>query len=97
MSRCDGCGGEDCACCEVFIEEQQDIRYCMAYGDDDYEHVSWDDDEELYFDTETEEYLTRDDLIAEYNRLYAEGNTEAVSFEEYLSNCLDKNGTLERL
>lgn len=27
MSRCNDCGGEDCACCEVFIEQQADERY----------------------------------------------------------------------
>ena len=27
MSRCDGCGGEDCICCEVYLEEQADQRY----------------------------------------------------------------------
>ncbi|MDF2615385.1 MAG: hypothetical protein K0Q47_40 [Sedimentibacter sp.] len=35
MSRCDNCGGEDCACCEVFIEEQEDIRRGTFYEDGD--------------------------------------------------------------
>lgn len=44
--RCEGCGGEDCACCEVFIEEQNDIKYAMYYGDDALDHYQENEYEE---------------------------------------------------
>lgn len=31
LSRCDGCGGEDCACCEVFAERQSYLAHEMTY------------------------------------------------------------------
>jgi hypothetical protein len=34
-SRCDGCGGEDCVCCEVWLEQQYDDRYANDYYADD--------------------------------------------------------------
>ena len=54
MSRCDGCGGEDCVCCEVFIEQQADQRYQMEqpydgsefYESVRYEYGSMDEDED---------------------------------------------------
>lgn len=27
MDRCEGCGGEDCCCCEVYMERQADFNY----------------------------------------------------------------------
>ena len=34
---CEGCGGEDCVCCEIFLEEQRDQRsYYEEMGDEDF-------------------------------------------------------------
>ena len=30
--KCEGCGGEDCACCEVFIEQQQIFEEENGWG-----------------------------------------------------------------
>lgn len=49
----------------------------------------------LYRDIETDEVLTTDELMAEYRHLKASGNTEADTFNDYLSNCLE--GTLEEV
>lgn len=48
-----------------------------------------------YHDIETDEVLTIDDLKTEYRILRENGETEADTFEDYLQNCLSKNGTLE--
>lgn len=31
---CEGCAGEDCVCCEVFLEHQADIRCGYSYEDE---------------------------------------------------------------
>lgn len=51
---CKGCGGEDCVCCEVWLERQADARYenseeaYQDYLDAAYEDYGWcgaDDDD----------------------------------------------------
>lgn len=49
----------------------------------------------LFFDTEWNEVITEKELLEEYKELKETGNTEAETFEIYISNCTDKNGTLE--
>jgi hypothetical protein len=44
MSRCDNCGGEDCICCEVFLERQADDRYNEQYEPDEFEPISYDEE-----------------------------------------------------
>lgn len=51
----------------------------------------------MYYDIESGEYLTRADLQREFEFLKASEETEADSFEDYLKNCLSKNGTLEKV
>ena len=48
-------------------------------------------------DIETGEIITLAELEAEYNELFASGETETESFTGYLKNCLSKNGTLEEV
>lgn len=53
MGRCDGCGGEDCVCCEVFQEAVFNQRYPETYdGEEYYESVGYRqfEDEEDAFD-----------------------------------------------
>jgi hypothetical protein len=49
--RCIGCGGEDCVCCEVYLEEQADLRHPQ-------EPEEWDefDRNEFEEDEDTDEY-----------------------------------------
>lgn len=49
----------------------------------------------MFRDVETGEILTIHDLQEEFERLKAEGETETKTFQGYLRNCTDKNGTLE--
>jgi hypothetical protein len=51
----------------------------------------------IYFDTEHFEYLTEGELLAEFNDLSKNGETEAQSYYEYVLNCTDGNGTLQPL
>lgn len=48
MSRCDNCGGEDCVCCEVYIEQQADNNYFQEDydGDEYYQSVAYYDEED---------------------------------------------------
>lgn len=48
-----------------------------------------------FWDTEAEEIITLSQLKDEYEELKKDGQTEAETFENYLDNCLHKNGTLE--
>lgn len=48
-----------------------------------------------FWDTEAEEIVSLSQLKDEYEELKKDGQTEAETFEDYLSNCLHKNGTLE--
>jgi len=47
-----------------------------------------------FWDVETDERLSIEYLRGEYRKMKADGDTEAATFEEYLKNCLSKNGTL---
>lgn len=49
----------------------------------------------MFRDIETGEVLSLDDLQEEFNRLRAEGETETETFQGYLRNITDKNGTVE--
>lgn len=49
----------------------------------------------MYKDIETEEILTEEQLKEEYERLKADKNTEAETFDMYVESCL--RGTLERI
>ena len=50
---CEGCGGEDCICCEIFLEEQRDQRsYYEEIGDEDFYQM-----QDFYdFEEEDEDY-----------------------------------------
>lgn len=50
---CEGCGGEDCVCCEIFLEEQRDQRsYYEEIGDEDFYQM-----QDFYdFEEEDEDY-----------------------------------------
>lgn len=50
-----------------------------------------------YFDIESGEVLSEEDLKREYKWLYENGETETPTFSGYLRNCLSKNGTLEKI
>jgi hypothetical protein len=49
----------------------------------------------MYYDIETNKIISKDELKKEYEYLYKNGETETLTFEKYLHNCLSKNGTLE--
>ena len=53
--------------------------------------------ERRFRDTENGDILTLSELKAEYEELYANGETETETFRDYLNNCLDKNGFLEEI
>ena len=50
---CEGCGGEDCICCEIFLEELRDQRsYYEEIGDEDFYQM-----QDFYdFEEEDEDY-----------------------------------------
>lgn len=48
-------------------------------------------------DIETNEVITIEELEKEYNELFENEETETDNFEDYLHNCLSKNGTLEEI
>lgn len=48
-----------------------------------------------YLDRENERIITEKQLKAEYEEIRADGGTDAETFEQYIKNCTDKNGTLE--
>lgn len=50
--RCHGCSGEDCCCCEVFLEEQADQR---AAFDHDPADDRWDEDDNWDIDDDCDE------------------------------------------
>jgi hypothetical protein len=52
MAKCEGCGGEDCACCGVFIEEQNDIRYGRFYEENDINPFDYFNDRDDYEEEE---------------------------------------------
>ena len=51
----------------------------------------------MFRDIETGEVLTLDDLIEEFKRLREAGETETETFQGYLRNITDKNGTVETI
>ena len=51
----------------------------------------------LFYDIETDKYLTLNDLYDEFNKLYEYGEIETDSFADYLTNCTAQNGTLEEV
>jgi hypothetical protein len=54
-------------------------------------------DEFVYYDINTEEYITESDLFEEYEKYLDEGNY-GVTFSQFINNCLTINGgTLERV
>jgi hypothetical protein len=54
-------------------------------------------DEFVYYDINTEEYITESDLFEEYEKYLDEGNYD-VTFSQFINNCLTTNdGTLERV
>jgi len=50
-----------------------------------------------YYDTETSEIITEKELYIEFLELKKAGDTESNNFSDYVRNCTDKNGTLERI
>ena len=48
-----------------------------------------------FYDIESGETLSEEELEREYKQLYENGETETPTFSDYLKNCLSKNGTLE--
>lgn len=57
------CYGEDCVCCEVYLEQRNDIRFGSEPEEPDWEdHGDWEDDEddEEYEDTEPDESMDGD-------------------------------------
>ena len=51
------------------------------------------DEEKVLRDIETDEEFTMEEIKAEYDKLRSEGETEAETFNDYLINITDKNGT----
>ena len=63
---CKGCGGEDCVCCEIWIERQQDQRRDAEaniwFGDDRYGRDLDEDEYDEYESDEDAEWIDIDDL-----------------------------------
>lgn len=53
--------------------------------------------ERMFLDLESGEILSLSELRSEYEDLYTSGEIETDSFEEYLRNCLSKDGSLEEI
>ena len=52
----------------------------------------------IYYDIETEEYITESDLFEEYEGYLDSPESENISFAQFINNCLTiNNGTLERV
>ena len=41
--------------------------------------------------------ISEDELKKSYNELKRNGDTEAETYEDYVRNCCDKNGTLTKM
>ena len=53
--------------------------------------------EPIYYDTNTEEYITENDLKEEYEK-YLDEDNDYIRFSQFINNCLVINGgTLERV
>lgn len=79
---CKGCGGEDCACCEIWIERQQDQRSYADedrwFGDDRYGRDLDEDEYDEYESDEDAEWIDIDDLdedvdMDEYDERFVRG------------------------
>lgn len=54
--------------------------------------------EPIYYDIETEEYVTESDLFEEYEGYLDNPESENISFAQFINNCLTiNNGTLEKV
>lgn len=58
---CQGCGGEDCACCEVYAERRAEDRANEMYGDDRYARDRDEDDDDDCYDDYDEDCYDEDD------------------------------------
>ena len=50
-----------------------------------------------FYDSEHDEYILGSELFESFYELYKNGETEAYCFNDYVLNCCDGNGTLERV
>lgn len=46
--RCESCGGEDCVCCEVFLEQLADDRYMNEVLEEEPEEASFRPEEDMW-------------------------------------------------
>lgn len=77
--RCVGCSGEDCVCCEVYLEERASQRYAYEYDGydyDDYDDNHYDDDYDFDNDGQPSEY-------EEWQDVYGGDVEEYGTFGEY--------------
>jgi hypothetical protein len=50
--QCNGCSAEDCVCCEVYLEEQADVRSLASDGpeepdyDEEFAQADWEEEDE---------------------------------------------------
>ena len=51
--------------------------------------------EPIYYDTETEEYITESDLFEEYESYLDNPESENISFAQFINNCLTINNGIE--
>lgn len=50
-----------------------------------------------YYKDENGVIISENELMQEYEELRQAGDTEAETFSDYIRNCTDKSGTLERI
>ena len=62
-----------------------------------YKYIKSSEKQRRFRDTENGEIITLSQLKREYKDLYESGETEAETFEDYLRNCLDRDGFLEEI
>lgn len=65
----EGCGGEDCACCEIHIDHRSESYSTPAWMDDDYgyDYIEPDEEEEEECDDDCKTCTDKDCLIGRYN------------------------------
>ena len=51
----------------------------------------------IYRDTESGDYISRGELVYQYHYQLTEEDRHGRTFEEYLRDCLSKNGFLEEV
>jgi len=82
-NMCQGCGGEDCACCEIYIDRQKwvgpdelfrDADPFESWHDDDGHRMEYEDDED--YDGEEEVDLDSMDLEDQFAYLLKAGDNE---------------------